>query len=162
MAKRSGAFLIYDPNIRKHNLENTRLREAFRENVAFADIVKGSDEDMVNLFATKDGEECLENIREINPSSSFIMTSGEEGVTGFSDGKKTVLPARDINVVSTIGAGDAFTAGLAYFLVKSKTANGWREEPPDLENMLNAGQSFAAAVCSSIENYVGKDFSFSL
>ncbi len=161
-ARRSGALIIYDPNIRKHNLEHDGLREAFRENVAFADIIKGSDEDMINLFATKDADECLENIREINPSSIFIITRGEEGVTGFSDDRKAVLPSREVKAVSTIGAGDAFSAGLAYYLVNSKQANGWNKKTFSLEDMLNTGQSFAASVCGSLENYVSKDFNFSL
>ncbi len=59
-AKHNGALIIYDPNIRKNHLAEIRgLMHLVEENIALADIVRGSDEDFENLFGMTDSEKIL-------------------------------------------------------------------------------------------------------
>ena len=158
-AKRSGAIVIYDPNIRRHNLDDRQLSSALSENIAFADIVKASEEDLRNIFGDNTPEGYRQKVLEINPDALFVMTLGEKGVTGFFEDEIFYLPAIEVDVVSTIGAGDAFNAGMAYYLqsngvVKDETG----KFALNLNSLLQSGLRFSAAVCATMDNYVGKGF----
>lgn len=150
-AKNEGALLCYDPNIRRHNLDKPELRKALNENFAFADVIKGSDEDFRNIFGENQVDYYREEIRKINPDALFVLTLGKQGVIGYYADQKNILPADQVKVISTIGAGDAFNAGMAYYLVKygnDKTKDDF------LINLLQSGLKFSAEVCSTMDNYV--------
>ena len=168
-AKQGGALLCYDPNIRQHNLDDPEIRMAFKENVSFANIIKGSDEDFNNIFGPLSEDDYFSEILKINPEALFIFTKGPEGVIGFYKDSRIDLPAIETNVVSTIGAGDAFNAGMVYYLnkIKDKSRKSKRSEDPDLSGikdldadgfrkMLEAGLGFSSEVCGSVDNYISK------
>ena len=46
----------------------------------------------------------------------MVVTLGPEGCLGFMDGRSVRLPGMRVEVVDTIGAGDAFMGGLLAFL----------------------------------------------
>ena len=59
-------------------------------------------------------------------SSIYIVTDGSKGChfIDYEDKKYKYFPAKNIEVVDTIGAGDAFTAGLALSLFKAQYIAG--------------------------------------
>ena len=65
------------------------------------------------------------------------------------------------DVVSTIGAGDAFNAGMVYYLEKIKDENVKINEldASKFRGMLGSGLKFSAAVCATMDNYVPSNFS---
>jgi fructokinase len=159
-AKQGKAIRCYDPNIRQHNLDEPGLRNALDENIAFADVVKGSDEDFKNIYGENTGDQYYSEIQKINPEVVFVFTKGAGGVTGYFNDICIDLPAQDINVVSTIGAGDAFNAGIVYYLERLKD-KGLKLEKiggEELKEMLNTGLQFSAAVCETMDNYVPNNF----
>lgn len=155
-AKQAGAILVYDPNIRKHNLEKSTMKKAVFENFSMADIIKGSDEDFENIFGTKHFDEIVEEIRKINAGSALIITRGKDGLKAYGANKKFNLPAIETNVVSTIGAGDAFTAGLVYSIEKLKASKDKNNISSELifKEMLESGLRFSAEVCATFDNYI--------
>ena len=57
-AQERKAIIYYDPNFRKaHAHEAIRLMPTVLENLEFADIVRGSDEDFQNLYGKSDAQE---------------------------------------------------------------------------------------------------------
>ena len=116
----AGTVICYDPNIRSHDLSQTEIKKALFENIAFADIVKASDQDMENIFGKMSNEDYNEEIKKINPNAIFILTLGSKGAIGFKGDIVLELPAKDIDLISTIGAGDAFNAGMVFYLVKNR------------------------------------------
>ena len=160
LAKKSGALLCYDPNIRQNRLDDTFAQKALVENIGFADIIKGSDEDFKNLFGEMNPHDYNGEIKKINPDALFILTLGEKGAVAFKDELIVKTDAMSVNVVSTIGAGDAFSAGIVYFIEKQ---NYNREDllaitEEDLRELLLSGTKFSTAVCATVDNYVGKSF----
>lgn len=156
-AKKVGALICYDPNIRSHNLDDSEIRNSLVENIAFSDLVKASDEDMRTIFGELSHEEYYEEISKINPKAVFVLTLGAEGVVGFNQACKIELPAEEVEVVSTIGAGDAFNAGMIYYLSKTEFSDVRKSilEEQNFREMLLSGLKFSAEVCSTLENYVG-------
>ena len=158
--KQAGGLVCYDPNIRKHNLDDDKLQSALEENIAMADIIKASDEDMNNIFGELDEDGYYEEIRKMNPHATFILTLGKEGVVGYSRGEKLKLPAIQINPTSTIGAGDAYNAGIVFYLEKNgySRSNTGDISFPSFKELLQTGIEFSTEVCGTMENYVRKGF----
>jgi len=156
-AKKCGSILIFDPNIRSHRIDEKQLRDALFENIAFANMVKASDEDLLNIFGKLSFEDYYFQMKKINPDVFLVITLGKEGVIAFFGNKVIKLAAEKVELVSTIGAGDAFTAGIIYFLKKNNITGTLLSEieEENSRKMLKSGNHFAAEVCGSMDNYVG-------
>ena len=156
-AKQSGAFVIYDPNIRHaHHLKNINIKEAIIQNIAISDMVKGSDEDFTNIFGDGDSAFWIDKIKTINKEAIIVNTLGAKGSVADVKGvliEKSSLP---VKVVSTVGAGDAFNAGMLFKMNQLKNSisglslNQWN-------NILYTATLFASEVCGLNENYVKKN-----
>jgi fructokinase len=158
-AKQNGALVIYDPNFRKSHLDQLdQLHHFIIENIAVADIVRGSDEDFINIFQTDNPEE----IRNIigTEISVLLLTQSSKQVYLNTVKHTTSLPVKRIDPVSTIGAGDNFNAGIIYGLIKNKVtkANLNNITHSQWKKILYYGIDFASDVCMSYENYISKDF----
>lgn len=159
-AKESGAILYYDINFRKnHVAERIKLGEALIENLEFADIVRGSADDFNYLYEMTDPEKIYrEKIKFYCPE--FIFTSGEGNVRLFTKNFTKAFPVKKIEVVSTVGAGDNFNAGVVYGLLSAAME---REALPCLDEtewsrIISCGLDFSARACTLIENYVDKEW----
>jgi fructokinase len=158
-AKQNGAIIIYDPNIRKNHLgEIRKLMHLVEENIALADIVRGSDEDFENLFGKNNNDDVFARIREAG-SIALIITRNKEGVDLITSSIKLHADVPAIQPVSTIGAGDAFNAGIIYGLVgRGLTGSNlnlisgetWKE-------LIGFGVTFATDVCQNYDNYISKE-----
>jgi len=158
-AKLDGAFIIYDPNIRKNHLEEIRkLMHLVEKNIALADIVRGSDEDFENLFGTNNTDAVFVHIQEAG-SKAVIITRSKEGVDLMTSSIKLHANVPAIRPVSTIGAGDAFNAGVVYGLVhQSLTGNRSKKiDEKTWMELINYGIIFATDVCQSYDNYISKE-----
>jgi fructokinase len=58
------------------------------------------------------GEDPARLSAEEDGPSAVVVTRGERGSTLYQDGRSFDVPARPCRVADTVGAGDAFTAGL--------------------------------------------------
>lgn len=159
-AHKAGALVLYDPNIRqKEKLKSSGMKDLVFEHIRSAHIVKGSDEDFEALFETTKVDEVFDKLVRINPATLFVITRGGKGAVAVWKGKMMEQKALPVEVVSTIGAGDGFNAGMAAFLSKNKkTIPEWDE--PFVKNLLNTGIRFASSVCASDENYIQNTFYF--
>ena len=156
-AKNNGAFVIYDPNIRHaHHLNNMNIKEAIIQNIELCNMIKGSDEDFTNIFGEGDPAFWTNKIKTINKEAIIINTLGAKGSVADVKGvliEKSSLP---VKVVSTVGAGDAFNAGMLFKMNQLKNSisnlnnNQWND-------ILNTATLFAAEVCGQNENYVQKN-----
>jgi fructokinase len=152
-AKQQGALIIYDPNFRKPHLpELELLKPMIMENIGLADIVKGSDEDFSLIFETKDFSSTWPIILEAG-CRNLVYTRGASGVQARFGGYHLSLPAHRIEPVSTIGAGDAFSAGLIDGILEY----GFNFTPDMLGKALGRGVEWAGEVCGREENYVGRN-----
>ncbi|MGW6242499.1 PfkB family carbohydrate kinase [Streptomyces sp. NPDC055094] len=122
---RAGAarsLLVVDPNVREdRTIDPEPSVRRLRELCALAHVVKASDEDLARLWPdTAPDETCR---RLAGEGRLVILTRGAKGSTAYAGSAEPVsVPAVPVEVVNTIGAGDAFMAGVLTWL----TANGVR------------------------------------
>ncbi|MDL2244324.1 carbohydrate kinase [Parabacteroides sp. OttesenSCG-928-J18] len=159
-ARERKAIIYYDPNFRKpHAHEALRVRPTLIENLEFADIVRGSDEDFFWLYGEKDIEKIYEqHIRFY--CERLICTHGSQGVTIFSKNSRQHFPAPCITPVSTVGAGDNFNAGFIYGLLKyNVTRDNLDHLDKETEaNVMRCAIDFATEACKSYDNYISREF----
>ena len=115
-ARSQGAIIYYDINFRKGPHGNSpHIKEYIEENCALSTIVRGSSEDIGNIYGECTAEEAYrDHISSL--CSKFICTKGADSTEVFSPGFHATYPVRKIETLSTIGAGDNFNAGVVYTL----------------------------------------------
>lgn len=157
-AHEQGALLFYDINFRKNHMnERIKLAEALIENLELADIVRGSADDFMHLYEMTDADKIYnQKIKFYCPN--FIYTSGGNGVKLFTAGNVASFDVKKVDVVSTVGAGDNFNAGVLYGLMRAGMA---REDLPRMtagqwNKVMSCGLDFSAHACTLLENYVDK------
>jgi fructokinase len=157
VAKATGAYVIYDPNFRRSHVgELETLMPWILENISMADLVRGSDEDFRTIF---NAESALQAWNAVNKAgcSSLVYTKGGEGVEVLANGFSKSYHVPEIEPVSTIGAGDAFNAGIIYeMLGGEKTTKGIEDR------MIASGIRFSTEVCQSYDNYISAELGMRL
>ncbi|WP_052665576.1 carbohydrate kinase family protein [Nitriliruptor alkaliphilus] len=101
-----------DPNVRPSAIDDLTATVARLEAaVAASDVVKASDEDLAALHPGVAPEEVAARWAGSGPAL-VVVTLGPDGAVAFGAAGRTEIPGRQVEVVDTVGAGDAFTAGL--------------------------------------------------
>ncbi|MFI6977343.1 carbohydrate kinase [Embleya sp. NPDC050154] len=148
----SGTTLVsYDPNCRPSLMgDRERTRTRIESLVALSDVVKVSDEDLEWLYPGRDFVAAADAWRALGPSL-VVVTRGAEGSYGVCRAGHATAPARPVRVVDTVGAGDAYTAGLLDALRRRNLLDpaGIRDlDPTTLGTLLADASVVAALTCS--------------
>ena len=118
----------YDPNARPVLMGNAGpARERVERFVAAADVVKVSDEDLAWLAPSSDPADVAQDWLALGPAL-VVVTRGGDGATGVCAAGRVDVPAPRIQVVDTVGAGDAFMAGLLDALARAGLLGAERSE----------------------------------
>jgi fructokinase len=159
-ATKEQAIVYYDVNFRKtHISKRHELIPALIENMQYADIVKGSDEDFEHIYNEKDPLVIYQ--KYIAPHcSTFIYTQGANGAMVFTPTCSLHVPSITIVPLSTIGAGDTFNAGIVFALLQKdigkNTLGNIHEQ--EWKNILQQAIDCATHVCMLYDNYITIDF----
>jgi len=106
--------VMIDPNIRPGFIEDhERYRARLDRMIGMADIVKVSVEDLDWIIDTPANVHDKATTLLGKGPALVIVTRGGDGATGFLRGGDAVhVPAEQVDVVDTVGAGDTFNAGV--------------------------------------------------
>ncbi|WP_296252178.1 carbohydrate kinase family protein [Pseudomonas sp. UBA4194] len=108
--REAGKHISYDPNWR--NLMDAHYREqTFPTLIAMADTIKLSDEDLRQIYPGLTEAQALNELRAMNPAAEVLFTRGEHGMVLHTQDRQYEQAAIAIEVVDTVGAGDASMAG---------------------------------------------------
>jgi len=157
--READALIYYDINFRKsHSYEAGSLTPVLTENFGYADILRGSEDDFMALYAMNDPESIYRE-KISSRTHCFVYTAGAKQVvlqTPTLSKSYTVTP---ITPLSTVGAGDSFNAGIVFGLLKQGIR---REQLPALDQeqwniIIGYAMRFSAEVCQSYDNYISRD-----
>jgi fructokinase len=158
-ARRKKAIVIYDPNFRKQHLhELQKLKPLIIENMSYADIVRGSNEDFSFILGADNADEAYAEISK--HCKNLLYTANKTGVYVRTNQLKLTLPVKTIEPISTIGAGDNFNAGIVYSLYKHQIGHKDIESMDEVlwGNIVSTAVEFATHVCMNYDNYISEDF----
>jgi fructokinase len=111
--------LTFDPNLRPRLARDpTLLRARLEEWIGLVDLVKISSDDLAWFTPDEPVEEVAANWLARGPAL-VVVTRGPDGVHAVGPEGAVDLPAEKIKVADTVGAGDAFMAGLLAALDES-------------------------------------------
>jgi fructokinase len=121
----AGSLVTYDPNVRPGLVTSREgVCGAIEHNVARAHVVKASEEDVDWLYPDASAAEVARRWLAAGPSL-VILTAGADGATAYRRARPALhRPAVEITVVDTVGAGDAFMAGLLVGLYRRDIRSG--------------------------------------
>jgi fructokinase len=110
---RTDVLVSYDPNVRPKLLGTPeKVRPMVARSVAAAHVVKASDDDVRWLYPDEQIDDVARRWVAAGPEL-VVITRGAAGASAFTKtGLEISRPGIPIQLVDTVGAGDAFTAGL--------------------------------------------------
>ncbi|MFD8114123.1 carbohydrate kinase family protein [Streptomyces microflavus] len=113
---RATATVSYDPNVRPALMgEHAAAVRRVEECVALSDLVKASDEDLAWLYPGEEPEKVAARWLERGPAV-VLVTGGGDGALAVLPGGRITVEAVAVDVVDTVGAGDAFMSGTLHAL----------------------------------------------
>ncbi|WP_371765600.1 carbohydrate kinase [Massilia sp.] len=122
LLKREGVAISYDPNFR--TLMDAKYDLTLQRMAALADVIKVSDEDLHGLFRCADAEHAFGLLRSMNPEAIYLYTQGAKGAWLYKGQDAWQAPAPAVEVVDTVGAGDASIGALIHSLSSSPSRDG--------------------------------------
>lgn len=144
------ALLSFDPNLRPGLVRDATAYRALLDRLfSLADIVKLSAADLAWLAPGQAVEQVMEDLLSRGPAL-VTVTRGGEGVVALRRQEQSAVPGFSVQVADTVGAGDAFTAGLLAGLSERGVAsrNALEELPAEeLTATLRFGAAVAALTC---------------
>ncbi|WP_295154592.1 PfkB family carbohydrate kinase [uncultured Brachyspira sp.] len=113
-------YKVCDVTFRK----NYYTKEKIKESLEFINILKINDDELAlikELFypsLQSDNEVLLKAINKDFNIDYIFLTLGASGAAVFYDNEYIFNPSNKVNVIDTVGAGDAFCAALSYAVLK--------------------------------------------
>lgn len=151
-----GAMTIYDPNLRiTNNQQLSDARAKIEENFYLSKIVKGSIEDFRKIYGTTDASKIFSLIEPMGVRALFI-TSSENPIQVRTKNINIKVDVDAVKVVSPVGAGDNFTAGLVYGFSKFgvNCSNFDQTSEETIRKITTFGKACARSVCQTLDNYI--------
>jgi fructokinase len=108
-------LLMVDPNVRPGLEPDAEYRERLQHVIGKSTLVKASDADLAWLYPGLEYAHAAERIVE-KGVRAVVVTLGPDGAFGAHRDIRLRVPAPRVQVVDTIGAGDAFGAALLAWL----------------------------------------------
>jgi fructokinase len=111
-AYRPSASITFDPNVRPGLIDDHASAVGRIDRIVErADVVKASDEDLQWIDPTRTPEQISRAWLATSPAI-VAVTMGGQGAFAVCAAGIVRVPARQVEVVDTVGAGDAFMTGL--------------------------------------------------
>jgi fructokinase len=135
--KSRGVKISFDPNFR--NLMDAKYMPTLAAMATLADLIKVSDDDLRGLFPGLELDAALNKIRAFNLDALCLFTRGGQGASLYLKDERVDARAPRIEIVDTVGAGDASAAGLLHSLAQNPQRT--------LQSHLHAALAAGSAAC---------------
>ena len=146
--ERDGRLVMVDPNVRPGLIPDSDYRERLVRVISCSTIVKASDSDLDWLYPGEPHQGAARRLLD-RGIALVVVTLGEQGAFAIHRDFEVSVPAPRIDVVDTIGAGDAFGAALLAWLHDHESIRpDLALERDQLEDALRYACLAAAITCS--------------
>ncbi|PLX21456.1 MAG: hypothetical protein C0599_07930 [Salinivirgaceae bacterium] len=151
-AREDNTIIVYDPNIRNQDIHNnSELVGRVNQIMQLSDFVKMSDEDATQIIGEKNINKWHRFISTAGVNK-YVITRGKETAIAIFDDEEIIFDVPKIEVVSTVGAGDATTAGIL------SSGTNFLSSRDEFYKSVKRGIEFGSHVCTLSENFITEDF----
>lgn len=141
-------LLMLDPNIRPVLQGDPQYRERLTWFIAQSTVVKASAEDLDWLYPGIHYAAAADHILEAGVRA-VLVTLGAEGAFGATLASQVSVPAVPVEIVDTIGAGDAFgAAALAWLHDREMLARDLSLSTSEVQSLLEFCNLAAGLTCT--------------
>ncbi|MCM1522988.1 MAG: carbohydrate kinase [Ruminococcus sp.] len=144
MAKKSGALISFDPNIREplwDSLDTAKERTVW--GMEHCGILKISDNEIEWLTGERDYKKAADELKKRYGIPLILISLGKNGSLAFSDNACAEMPSFKVQTAETTGAGDTFCACVLNYILE----NGLKDfTQAELKEMLRFANAAAAIV----------------
>ncbi|AEH51503.1 carbohydrate kinase family protein [Pseudothermotoga thermarum] len=141
-ATKLSKLISYDPNHRPMIWKDPKVaKQVMVEALKYAHIVKLSQEELYLLTSEEDLEKALKTVMKMGTKLVFITMGSKGCYFAFSKGQGHV-PAFNVKVVDTTGAGDAFLGAVLYKLSRVELLP-WELSYKDMEQIVRFANAVA-------------------
>jgi fructokinase len=156
-----GATILLDPNCRPAAVTDLPgYRETIDTIVRQVDIVKVSTDDLRFLRPDDTSLTAARGLLELGPAA-VLVTDGPSPATVLTESGELSIPVPVVEVVDTIGAGDAFVAGFLTWWTAHALNQHDAGDPDALPGAASAAVEVAAAACTVRGANLPEDFRWS-
>jgi fructokinase len=151
LRERDHRLVMLDPNIRSNLVTDaSEYRDRLDGLVAHSTIVKASETDLAWLFPELDSEAGADRLLALG-ARLVLVTLGAAGALASSPSGQVRVAAPEVEVVDTIGAGDAFGAAvLAWLHDHDALRADLTLDNEQLRSMLSFACLVAAITCTRV------------
>ncbi|MBO2452439.1 carbohydrate kinase [Actinomadura barringtoniae] len=142
---RGQTTISIDPNVRPGIVRSEVYRERLARWTRLADIIRLSEDDLAVLAPRAPVAEICD-AWHADGVRLVVITRGGDGALASLDGQRVEVPAVAVKAVDTVGAGDAFMAGLLHWLNR-QDALGLALTIDDVRTALTFASHIAAETC---------------
>ncbi len=112
LAERHDGLVSLDPNVRPAIIEDRDRWDSFHERwLSVCDLFRASDEDLAWIWPGRAADDCAAELLA-GRVTTVIVTRGARGVTVYTAEGQLDVTAPPVDVVDTVGAGDAFVGSV--------------------------------------------------
>jgi fructokinase len=144
-------LVMLDPNIRSRLVTDVReYRDRLDGLITHSTIVKASETDIEWLFPELDSEAAADRLLDLG-ARLVLVTLGPAGAIAASSSGRVRVAAPEVEVVDTIGAGDAFGAAILAWLHDHDALRAdLALHHDELQSMLSFACLVAAITCTRV------------
>ena len=141
-------LVMLDPNVRPGVIADSVYRARLEGVIALSTVVKGSEDDFAWLYPGHGHREAAQRLVDAGVRM-VVVTRGASGAFAVTSAGETISNSPRIDVVDTIGAGDAFGAALlAWLHDNDKLDAELHLDREELQAALDYANLAAAITCS--------------
>jgi fructokinase len=145
----ASVLVLLDPNCRPHAIPDLEsYRRTIERLVKRADMIKASVEDLELICPARDPLTYAAELVARGPAA-VVVTDGPNSVTLITRDGLRSIPVPSVEVVDTIGAGDAVVAGLLAWLAGHPDVDPRAAALEVWQGAVGAAVEVAAAVCTT-------------